>query len=123
MVNKKTPNVYLPSSLLSLSAKELYLYSKIPLYRLNGFISGEFRPNKTDRAKLTDVGAPFYSWSKLRRHAYVSRKKWRAVKKFLSLTEKQELFSDPENYEERLDGYVDKYWAEIVAVLKTKKTS
>lgn len=110
----KNPTNYLPSPIQSLTLQEVYIFSKIPLHLLRGFANGTFRPNKEHRKKLTNISIPFYSWTEIEREAFIQKKKYRAIKRFISLKEKEELFCRPESYGKKLDPLIKKYWDDIV---------
>lgn len=114
-LNPATQNV-LPSPIQDLTIREIFLFTRIPLYLLEGFINGKFKPNRSDREKLTIVSLPFYKWNDLERKAFIQRKKYRAIRGFLSLAEKEELFNRPERdkYNQKLDELVEKYWDQIL---------
>jgi len=111
--NPTTQNT-LPFPIKDLSLKELFLLTRIPLHLLEGFITGRFKPNRSDREKLTKASLQFYKCSKLEKEAFVQKKKWKALKSFLSLHEKEELFSKPEKYIQKLDELTNKYWDQIL---------
>jgi hypothetical protein len=114
----KTQNLnLLPSPLIDLSPHEIFIFTGIPIYLIEGFSKGKFRPNPTDREKLTKASIPFYQWSDAEKRAFVVRRKYRTVRSFLSVEEKESLFTDPRKYEKKLDEYVLKYWDQIVIAI------
>jgi len=112
--NKKSNFSYLPSPLSDLTKYELFLLTKIPLYLLEGFIEGKWKPNHQDRKILTEASRYFYRISKSHKQAFVDRLKYRSVQPFLSLSEKEELFNQPEKYTQKLDQLIAKYWDMII---------
>ena len=110
----------LPPPLHNLTLKEIFVLTGIPLYLIEGFIKGEFKPCRKDREKLTNLSRRFYGWNDLEKTAFLQRKKWRILRGFLSLSEKEELFNQPEKYSKRLDALVDKYWDRIVLTVAGK---
>lgn len=120
MLKKPTQENQLPPPLHNLTLKELFLFTGISLYLLAGFMKGKFKPRKEDREKLTNISRRFYAWSDLERKAFIQRKKYRAIKSFLTLDEKNELFLRPESYSKKLDAMLNKYWDEIL-VTSTEK--
>ncbi len=111
---------FLPPPIQNLTLQEVYLFSKIPLHLLRGFINGIFRPNRKHREKLTNISIAFYNWTELEREAFIQRKKYRAIKKFISLKEKEDLFCRPESYGKKLDPLIKKYWDDIVIAFAEK---
>jgi len=77
MPNPTTKKNTIPSSLHALTIHELFLFTRIPLHLLDGFVKGRFKPNVSDREKLTRVSLPFYSWNEQERQLYVQRRKYR----------------------------------------------
>jgi len=114
VAKKPTQENHLPPPLHSLTLKELFLFTGTSLYPLEGFMQGKFKPRREDREKLTDISRRFYAWNDLEKIAFLQRTKWRKVRSFLSLSEKEELFHNPEKYPQRLDALVDKYWDRII---------
>lgn len=114
-LNPATQNT-LPPPLQSLIPRELFLFTQIPLHLLEGFIKGTFKPNRLDREKLSDLSRMFYRWNESEIKAFVDRKKYREVQAFLSLAEKDNLFSQPtrELYRRNLDELLKKYWDQIL---------
>ena len=110
----------LPPPLHNLTLKELFLLTGISLYLLEGFIQGKFKPRREDREKMTDISRRFYAWNDLEKTSFLCRTKWRKVREFLSLSEKQDLFTDPEKYSKNLDALVEKYWDRIVIAIAGK---
>lgn len=123
MSSKNSKNI-LPLILQDLSAKELFLYSKIPLSFLESFIAGKFKPNVEHREKLSYVSRMFYGLSKIEIRAQITRRKFRAIRNFYSLSERDFLFdqTDDDSYCKTLDQYVEKYWDEIVASFMEKRS-
>jgi hypothetical protein len=121
LVSKNSKNT-LPKILHSLTARELFLYSKIPLNYLEGFIAGKFKPNREHREKLSHVSRFFYGISKIEKRAHVARWKFRIVRIFLSLSERGFLFDliDDDSYFRELDRLVDEHWDEILASFMEK---
>lgn len=122
-MSKNSKNV-LPLILQDLSAKELFLYSKIPFNYLESFIAGRFKPNREHREKLSYVSRMFYGLSRKEKCAQVVRKKFRTVRNFFSLSERDFLFDqkDDDSYCKTLDQFIDKYWNEIVASFAERKS-
>lgn len=114
MSKKPTQENHLPPPLHNLTLKELFLFTGISLYLLEGFIQGKFKPRREDREKLTNISRRFYAWNDLEKTAFIQRKKWRTIRSFLSLSEKEELFNQPEKYSKRLDVLLEKYWHDII---------
>ena len=104
----------LPIPLQSLTPKELFLYTGIPLNRLETIARGEFKSSEFDQKKLSYASVPFYNLNVVERDGFVQRKKYRIIRRFVSPAEKIELLSDLEKYLERLDALIDKYWDQIV---------
>ncbi len=123
MSSKNSKNV-LPKIFHDFSAKELFLYSRIPFNYLESFITGRFKPNVEHREKLSYVSRMFYGLSKDEKRAQIERKKFRAVRNFLSFSERDFLFdqTDDDSYCKILDQYVEKYWKEIVASIEEKRS-
>lgn len=104
----------------NLTLKELFLFTGISLYLLEGFMQGKFKPRREDREKLTDISRRFYVWTELEKRTFLERTKYRKVRSFLSLSEKEELFNDPKKYEQKLNEMVDKYWDHIILATKER---
>ena len=115
-----TQEYQLPPPLQSLSLKEIFLFTGIPLHLLQGFKEGKFKPNYIHREKLSNISRPFYKWNEFEKKAFIQRKKYRQVCAFLSWAEKDELLNQPEKYAQRLDKLVDKYWDRIVIAVTEK---
>jgi hypothetical protein len=120
MTKKLTQEYQLPPPLQGFSPKEIFLLTGIPLYLLQGFKEGEFKPNYIHREKLSDISRPLYKWNEFERTAFIQRKKYREVRSFISWAEKDELLNQPQKYAERLDKLVDKYWDRIVIAVTEK---
>jgi len=120
-VSFKSPKNNLPPPLNNLTLKELFIFTGIPLHLLEGFIKRKFKPSREDREKLTDISRRFYSWSESEKKAFIQRKKYRTVKLFLSLNEKEQLFLYPKKYDQTLDALIDKYWDRVVLAVTRKQ--
>lgn len=118
MGNQTHSKNVLPSSLHGLTIRELFLYTRIPLWRLEGFIEGKFKPNPEDREKLTRAQRAIYHWNQEERDLYVARRKYRELRGFINIEEKAALLDKPtqESYHRELDRLILKYWDEIAAV-------
>lgn len=112
MSNPKQNN--LPPSLQDLTPHELFLFTGIPLHLLDGFISGKFKPNKSDREKLSVLSRKFFRKNNFEKRALIDREKYRSVRSFLSLAEKEELFNQPDKYNLKLNEFLKKYWDQIL---------
>jgi len=119
--NPKTKN-NLPILLQSLTPKEIFLYSGIPLNRLKVIATGEFKSNENDRQKLTSASMLFYGMNAFEIQGFVQRKKYRIIRSVISMTEKNELLSDGEKYLERLDALIDRHWDQIVKKITEEKS-
>lgn len=120
MTKKLTQEYQLPPPLQSLSLKEIFLLTGIPLHLLQGFKEGKFKPNYIHREKLSNISRPFYKWNEFERKAFIQRKKYRVVRDFISWAEKDELLNQPQKYAQRLDKLVDKYWDRIIVAVAEK---
>lgn len=104
----------LPSPLKDLEIRELFLLTGIPLHLLEGFSNGKFKPNSNDRETLTKASLRFYQFTPRDKRNFLNRTKYRALKKFISISEKEELFNDLEHYSKNLDQLIGKYWDRII---------
>jgi hypothetical protein len=118
MGNSSHPQSILPSSLRGFTARELFLYTRIPLWRLEGFIEGRFKPNPEDREKLTRAQRAIYHWNPEERDLYVARRKYRELRGIINIEEKAALLDKPtqDSYNRELDRLILKYWDEIAAI-------
>ena len=118
MPNPTTNKNTVPSSLHGLTIHELFLFTRIPLHLLDGFVNGKFKPNPVDREKLTKASLPFYKWNAQERELYVARRKYRELRGLISVEEKARLLDKPNQpaYDRELNRLLEKYWEEIVAV-------
>ena len=112
----------LSPSIRNLTAVDIFLFTKISIHLLEGFITGKFKPNSQDREKLSDLSRRFYRRSENQIRAYVDRKKYREVRPFLSTAEKDNLFSQKteELYSRTLDKLVKQHFDQIVLALAEK---
>ena len=117
--NPTTKN-YLPPPLQSLTPREIFLYSGIPSNRLEAIAKGEFKPNESDREKLSNASVQFYNMRKVEKDSFIQRKKYRIIRCVISMTEKNELLSDSEKYLERLNALLDRHWDKVVAVVEKR---
>jgi len=113
---------YLPPPIQDLTAVEVFLFTRISLHLIQGFIEGKFKPARHDRENLSTFANKFYRWNEVEKQAFVERKKYREVRKFLSLAEKDELFSQQSKneYNRKLDKFVDKYFDQIIQAAAEK---
>ena len=118
MSKEPIQEINLPPPLRALTAHELFILTRIPLVLLQGFIEGRFKPNKTDRERISNVAVPFYAWSAFERTQFVQRKKYKAIKPFLSPEDEGSYLCQGGDYGKKLDALVDKYWDKITAAEK-----
>lgn len=115
MPKKPTQKNTLPRPLQDLSAREMFILTHIPLHLLEGFIEGRFKPSKSDHKKIASTAVSFYTFTNTyERDQFIQRKKYRAIKHFLSKEDKESLYCRPENYAKEIDALVDKHWDKIV---------
>jgi hypothetical protein len=120
MPNPTSKENTLPPPIQDLNPREIFLFTGIPLHLIDGFINGRFKPCQSDREKLTKLGNRLYRWIEIgMKRDFIDREKYRRVKPFLSLAEKEDLFDKPgkDGYREKLDGYIQKYWDRIVIAI------
>jgi len=112
-------------ALKNLPCKELFILTggQIPLHILQGFIEGRFKPNRQHREILTKLGNKLLRWieSGLKQD-YIDRKKYRLLQSLISIVEKDDILSRPENitYTEKLDEYINKYWDQVILAIAEK---
>jgi hypothetical protein len=108
---------YIPPKIQNLSIKEIFLFTGIPLYLLEGFATGKFKPSEADCERLTDLARPFYKLENSQIRDYVDRKKFRELRPFISFTEKQKLLSleSHAKYRKKLNELLDKHFDQIAA--------
>lgn len=118
MGNSSHQKNILPSSLRPFTARELFLYTRIPLWRLEGFITGRFKPNPEDREKLTRTQRAIYHWNQEERELYMARRKYRELRGIIDVEEKAALLDKrtQREYDQELDRLILKYWDEIAAI-------
>jgi len=112
----------LPPPLHGLSPREVFIFTGIPLHLVEGFTKGKFKPNPSDREKLSRASLLFYKWSEVEKRLFVERRKYRAVRAFLSLEEKESLFNclGKISYSKKLDEYIEKYFDQITVAIAGK---
>lgn len=112
----------LPPPLRGLNPREIFLFTGISLHLIEGFQSGKFKPNPSDREKLSKASMLFYQWNEVEKQAFVDRRKYRMLRGFLSLEEKEGLFNHPDKsrYTKKLDEYLIKYWDKVVIAIAGK---
>lgn len=115
----KNPST-LSKPLHSLTSKEIFIWTAIPLYLIEGFKRGEYKPTHTHRKRLSKTSEQFYAMNDARKIAAIQQKKWRSLKSFLSFAERQDLFSNPSTYGKKLDKYLDVHWDKIVVAVTEK---
>lgn len=115
MTNPTNSKSTIPPPIQHLSTKEIYLFTKIPLFKLESFAAGEFKPNKKDAQRLYDFSRRFYNNNKDYLAAIVQKKKYKAVRNFLSFSEKENLVNLPrDEYNQRLNEFLDRFWDQVV---------
>ena len=119
-MSKKPTSNFIPAPLQFLSLKELFICTGISLHKLEGVMKGEFKLNEVDRKKMSIASMPFYAFNRIRAQAFITKKKFRAVRQFLSIQDKNDLLSDIEKYEKNLDAMVDKYWDRLIISVTEK---
>ena len=119
--NPQSKNL-IPAPLQFLTLKELFIFTGIPLHLLEGISKGEFKPKESDRRKISIASMPFYKFNRVHAQAFVQRRKFRTIRRFITPDQRDELFSEPEQYEKKLDAIIEKNWDKVVAAV-TEKTS
>ncbi len=122
MVEKPVSKNFIPISLQTLTIKELHILTGIPLYLLEGFSRGEFKPNLSNREKLSIKSLRFYKWNEEDKKLFLQRRKYHAISPLMSEQEKDELNSDSAKYAQRLDALVDRHWNHLMKRIAEKCT-
>jgi len=109
----------LPPPLKNLNSYEVFLFTRIPLHLIEGFINGTFKPNREHREKLSNLSRKFFRWDEAKIRACIEEKKYETLRCFLSPEEKENLLllvnqPDKNKYSQKLNELLLKYLEPIL---------